>query len=192
MKLNDLVGHLAIRSCHTQYGKTDFINQPVFILSCADGTALGCLLDDTDRYTAGMTVVISGDYLDNNWLDFGGLLTQASQTRAQGIVQILHLLGIDADMESVTLLCKATAFKQIFSEIEEQLELSDIINAMQKPKTAERQQGLGVDTLSSASTWDSLTPRNAPQTGTVVNNSARPPRTTLQGGVGNFVRRNTR
>ena len=130
MHIYDLVGKVAIRTTHTLRGKTLFQYNPVLILACEGDKAMVCTLEDGEGYSAGETVCLPADYLDNAWQEFGVLVNQAVQTKAQIISKMLIIMGIQADSESIKQLCLAVTYKDLFSAIEDQLELSDIINAL--------------------------------------------------------------
>lgn len=130
MHIFDLIGKVAIRGTNTIRGGSLFQYNPVLILSCEDNKALVCTLDEGDDYAAGETICLGAEYFDNAWLEYGVLINSAVQTKAQVIAKMLTVLGIQADTDSLKTLCRAITYKDLFSEIEDQLDLKDLVNAL--------------------------------------------------------------
>lgn len=132
MNIENLVGKVAIRTAQTVYGGSLFLCEPVLVLSATSTRAQVCTLQPSDIYDAGVTVCLQPDYMDSSWIEYGPLFNQSVQTKAQVIAMMLNILGITADKSSLRLLCQAISFKQLFSTIEDQLDLTDIINALRE------------------------------------------------------------
>lgn len=167
MRVSDLVGKLALRRSETIKGGQMFLTEPVLILSYDARYNIGCvcLLESNGIYDAGVPVNLSADYMDGEWLEYGPIINSACQTKAQLIQMVLSILGIQADTASLRSLCKATAYKQLYSEIVDQLDLKDIIDSLSsaEPSVEEPPTSTGAPQKSETTTW-----------GNLMNNGAKP------------------
>lgn len=130
LRLEALVGRLAVRRVETALGGNLFLCEPVFVLSYAQGIAIVSMVDTTSSFDVGTIITLPDDYLDDAWLDYGSVVNAACVTKAQVIVQLLSILGIVADKQSLKALCKAVTYKQLLSEISSSLDLDDLLYAM--------------------------------------------------------------
>ena len=130
MRLEALVGKMAVRREETSMGGKLFICEPAFVLSYVHGVALVSVLDPLSSFEVGTTITLSDDYLDDLWIDYGSMLNGACNTKAQVITQMLAMLGIVADKQSMKALCRAVTYKQMLQEISDALEIGDLLHAM--------------------------------------------------------------
>lgn len=164
MRVSELVGKLALRRSETIKGGQMFLTEPVLILSYDARYNIGCvcLLESNGTYEAGVPINLSADYMDGEWLDYGPLVNTACQTKAQLIQMILSILGIQADSASLRVLCKATAYKQLYAEISDQLDLKDIINSLSTTDVSQEEPAprVGAPQNSETTTWGNLMNNN--------------------------------
>lgn len=151
MRLEALIGRLAVRRVETALGGNLFLCEPVFVLSYAQGIALVSMVDTMSSFDVGTIITLPDDYLDDAWLDYGSVVNAACVTKAQVITQLLAVLGIVADKQSLQSLCKAITYKQLLSEISESLELDDLLYAMGEDKKTTVEEP-----ISAGSGWDML------------------------------------
>lgn len=160
MHIYDLIGKVAIRTTNTVRGSDRFQYNPVLILACEGNKAMICTLEEGDGYSAGETVCLAADYLDNAWQEFGVLINSAVQTKAQIVAKMLMIMGIQADKESIQQLCLAVTYKDLFNTIEDQLELKDIINALRSSDNEITQETLADNAqppeVNDNNTWNGL------------------------------------
>lgn len=119
MTLQELVGRLAIRNKPTVCDNQLFLHEPVFVLTADSHSAMVSVLNDTEIYDSGTTLVLPEDYLDNNWSDFGTVVNKACETKTQVLTLLLSMLGLTATEQELFRLSQVLTFKQLLSELTE-------------------------------------------------------------------------
>ncbi len=131
MRLQDLVGKVAIRRAETVRGDALFYNEPCYVMACENSKALVCALEDTETCVAGRSYNLGLEYFDDEWVEYGSLLNSACTVKAQMVRKILNLMGIIADEDSILTLCRAVSYKQIYDELRGQLDIDKFIYALE-------------------------------------------------------------
>ena len=172
MRVSDLVGKLVLRRSETIRGGQMFLTEPCLVLSynARFNNCVVCLLEANGAYEAGVPITLPADYMDGEWFEYGPVINSACQTKAQLIQMILTLLGIQADKDSLRVLCKAVSYKQLYNEIIDQLDLKDIINSVESCESEAAAMAatanVGAPQESGTTTWGNLMNNN--------NNNSKP------------------
>lgn len=126
----DLVGRLAIRGRPSLTGDNSFTDEPVLILYADDSDIVCCPVSDATEYSQGVNMELNYLFCDNNWKDYGALLSFASATKAGVASDLFELLGIRADKKAINNFVKVLTFKQALGYLVQELGIEDFMRAV--------------------------------------------------------------
>ena len=130
MYASDLVGRLAIRGRASLNGYDWFTSEPVLIMYADDSTIICCPVVDSTEFSQGVTETLNYHFCDNNWKDFGAVLSLASKKKAGVVSDLFDLLGITADRTAINNFVKVVTFKQALEYLVTELGLENFMKAV--------------------------------------------------------------
>lgn len=136
MRLDELIGHLAIRTMPVSEDNDLFTDQPVLMLSTGTACALVTLLSETGDYESGTTLTLPAEFMDGNWADFGEIVNKACQTKAQILKLLVNLLGLNATEQELFKLSQVLSYKQLLCELSD-LSDTDLLSFLSDEKPAQ-------------------------------------------------------
>lgn len=140
MQLDELIGHLAIRTMPVSEDNDLFTDQPVLVLSTGTAKNVPCaiiiLLSETGEYESGTTLTLSAEFMDDNWADFGEIVNKACQTKAQILKLLVNLLGLNATEQELFKLSQVLSYKQLLCELSD-LSDADLLSFLSDEKPAQ-------------------------------------------------------
>ena len=132
MRIESLVGFLAIRTAPTANGDESYLTEPLLVLSARGNKVIASPVTQQGLEEYGTPVTLGKYMLDDNWVNYGDILNEACQTKAQLIRKLLTILGIACDDGDLLRLCKAVTFNQLLYEIADDLELRELLKLMEE------------------------------------------------------------
>lgn len=136
MRLDELIGHLAIRTMPVSEDNDLFTDQPILVLSTGTACALVTLLSETGDYESGTTLTLPAEFMDDNWADFGEIVNKACQTKAQILKLLVNLLGLNATEQELFKLSQVLSYKQLLCELSD-LSDTDLLSFLSDEEPAQ-------------------------------------------------------
>lgn len=136
MRLDELIGHLAIRTMPVSEDNDLFTDQPILVLSTGTACALVTLLSEMGDYESGTTLTLPAEFMDDNWADFGEIVNKACQTKAQILKLLVNLLGLNATEQELFKLSQVLSYKQLLCELSD-LSDTDLLSFLSDEEPAQ-------------------------------------------------------
>lgn len=140
MQLDELIGHLAIRTMPVSEDNDLFTDQPVLVLSTGTAKNVPCaiiiLLSEMGDYESGTTLTLPAEFMDDNWAGFGEIVNKACQTKAQILKLLVNLLGLNATEQELFKLSQVLSYKQLLCELSD-LSDTDLLSFLSDEEPAQ-------------------------------------------------------
>lgn len=136
MQLDELIGHLAIRTMPVSEDNDLFTDQPILVLSTGTACALVTLLSEMGDYESDTTLTLPAEFMDDNWADFGEIVNKACQTKAQILKLLVNLLGLNATEQELFKLSQVLSYKQLLCELSD-LSDTDLLSFLSDEEPAQ-------------------------------------------------------